>query len=344
MYFCNEDNIGIICNGDIIKYGRVYILIYQESDNGWLVTNAYGAATQTVDGLMSAVDKAKLDGIEAGATAVNNIYYGICNDKYGHYEEKTVECNDFVLDQGVRIVVLFSTDNLAENPSLNINNTGAKPIYLRGNSIPKNYIVKNTPYEFYYNGTQYELINSAKMISEADIKLSEIGFCYGLCSEIINHWDDDSHTTATSYGYSTSVPAYRHNQMQDGAIVCFEIEPFPAGVAQKGKITFDGGETFLDVVDGTGNENIEGLIPQRTTAMFVYETWTKDGTPVLRYLGSSIGGSVSGVSGVKGAAESSYRTGDVELTLGNMGITWGNTDLTAGTSALATGQIYLYYE
>ena len=53
--------------------------------------------------------------------------------------EKIVTCSDFdVLMEGVTIHVKFSYSNTAVNPTLNVNGTGAKRIYLYGTTAPSN--------------------------------------------------------------------------------------------------------------------------------------------------------------------------------------------------------------
>lgn len=86
-----------------------------------------------------------------------NSFYADCGTPEAT-TEKTVTCQPFVLVTGARIIIKFTRTNTAINPTLNVNSTGAKPIYYEGNSISAGVLKANSTYEFVYNGDQYELI------------------------------------------------------------------------------------------------------------------------------------------------------------------------------------------
>lgn len=86
-----------------------------------------------------------------------NSYYGTCST-VAATAAKVVSLAGFTLVTGAKVAVKFTITNSAANPTLNINNTGAKPIYYRGSAITASYLAANRTYEFVYNGTQYELI------------------------------------------------------------------------------------------------------------------------------------------------------------------------------------------
>ncbi len=71
---------------------------------------------------------------------------------------KIVACTGFKLITGAEITVKFKVTNTAANPTLNVNNTGAKAIYYRGAAIAAGYLAVNRTYTFRYNGVQYELV------------------------------------------------------------------------------------------------------------------------------------------------------------------------------------------
>ena len=58
---------------------------------------------------------------------------------------------------GSKITVKFSTSNTAASPALNINSTGAKPIYYNGSPISPEILLADSTYSFRYNGNQYDL-------------------------------------------------------------------------------------------------------------------------------------------------------------------------------------------
>lgn len=89
---------------------------------------------------------------------------------------KTLALSNFALYTGARLYIIFSNENTASAPTLNVNSTGAKPIKLGSNSSPGtsdltwanpasgstvssawNKIKANTIYEAYYDGTNWIL-------------------------------------------------------------------------------------------------------------------------------------------------------------------------------------------
>lgn len=70
---------------------------------------------------------------------------------------KIVDYTGFVLETGSRVLVKFTNDNTASNPKLNVNDTGAKSIMYNNAIIEANVLVKNSIYEFVYDGTNYNL-------------------------------------------------------------------------------------------------------------------------------------------------------------------------------------------
>lgn len=73
----------------------------------------------------------------------------------------------FTLANNAVAYVTFSNTNTAANPTLNINGTGAKPIYFSSAAIPAAYINKHVQYKFTYNGTQYVCNNTFNRVEVA---------------------------------------------------------------------------------------------------------------------------------------------------------------------------------
>ena len=71
---------------------------------------------------------------------------------------KAVSCTGFSLVTGAEITIKFEVTNTAANPTLNVNSTGAKPIYYRGKAISAGYLGAGRTYTFRYNGAQYDLV------------------------------------------------------------------------------------------------------------------------------------------------------------------------------------------
>lgn len=87
--------------------------------------------------------------------------YGTCTDSAGTVG-KTVTCADFdTLITGVTIHVKFTYGNTATSPTLNVNGTGAKPIYSNGTTVPgKTKLTSwydNTVVSFTYDGTAWRM-------------------------------------------------------------------------------------------------------------------------------------------------------------------------------------------
>ena len=192
----------------------------------------YSIATTSKNGLMSASDKEKLDGIAEGATAnapsattpkeagtaavgaeaefargdhvhpaqtsvsgnagtatklatartIDGVsfdgnaaitHYGTCSTAAAT-AAKVVACTGFTLVTGAEITVRFSQSNTATNPTLNVNNTGAKDIYYGGNKVT-NEIVANNPYTLIYTGTRYEMINTPLVMSIGNVWRKRLG-------------------------------------------------------------------------------------------------------------------------------------------------------------------------
>ncbi len=84
---------------------------------------------------------------------------------------KVVTCNGFILYTGATIDILFTKENSVAQPTLNINNTGAKPIIWLGKGIGTNNrnekidnisyknMRANRVYRFVYDGTNYRLLD-----------------------------------------------------------------------------------------------------------------------------------------------------------------------------------------
>lgn len=75
--------------------------------------------------------------------------------------EKSANLSNFTLTQFSRVLVRFNADNTAENVTLNISNTGPKPI-LQGGSPPKPEAIKaGHAYEFLFDGTYWVIVGGS---------------------------------------------------------------------------------------------------------------------------------------------------------------------------------------
>ena len=97
------------------------------------------------------VTSRNLNGMVVNGTS-NVVNYGTCSTAAAT-AAKVVSCSNFALMTGAEITVKFTVTNTAANPTLNVNNTGAKAIYYRGSAISAGYLAANRTYTFRYNGS-----------------------------------------------------------------------------------------------------------------------------------------------------------------------------------------------
>lgn len=89
-----------------------------------------------------------------------NIAYGTCSTAAATAAKEVVIVGNtnWGLTAGSIICVKFSVTNTAQNPTLNVNGTGAKNIYHNGTAITAGVIKAGDIATFVYDGTQYQLI------------------------------------------------------------------------------------------------------------------------------------------------------------------------------------------
>lgn len=94
----------------------------------------------------------------------NTIPTGYCTTS-ADTAAKVASCSSFVLTSNTYLPVLFSTANsYAGGITLNVNGTGAKPIYINGvASSTTNYTLPAGTYLAYYNGTYYSIRTDGKI-------------------------------------------------------------------------------------------------------------------------------------------------------------------------------------
>jgi hypothetical protein len=97
-----------------------------------------------------------IDGVSFNGTA-DITHYATCSTEAAT-AAKVAALAGFTLQTGAVVQVLFTVTNTAASPTLNVNSTGAKPIYYRNAVITAGYLAANRLYEFVYDGAQYELV------------------------------------------------------------------------------------------------------------------------------------------------------------------------------------------
>lgn len=77
----------------------------------------------------------------------------------GSTAAKTVDAMGFVLYEGVDVRVKFANFNSAADPTLNVNNTGAKAIYVYGYPVQLGDLVAGQIYRMVYDGTVWQVVD-----------------------------------------------------------------------------------------------------------------------------------------------------------------------------------------
>lgn len=158
-----------------------------------IVMSTYGEHTDTADSARLAETASQanslstsriIDGIEFNGSE-DVIHFGTCSTT-ADTVIKDVSCSDFVLIPGSRITVKYLVTNTAENPQLNVNNTGAKPIYYRGSVIQSNFLSENSTHEYVYDGTNWNYVGS--LVNNEDIPIIYV--------------DDETETLFITTGFS----------------------------------------------------------------------------------------------------------------------------------------------
>lgn len=72
---------------------------------------------------------------------------------------KTISLTGFALKTGMIVNVIFTVQNTAASPTLNINSTGAKSIYCKGVQVKSYGLKANTIYRLLYDGTYWQVVN-----------------------------------------------------------------------------------------------------------------------------------------------------------------------------------------
>lgn len=157
---------------------EIFFFAFPTSD-GWYLTqlsNADGwgdgqfyfastdVATQLADGLMSALDKQKLDGLSK-----RNIWYGTCSTSASSSPKSiTTASGDFSLIAGNMLVVLFSHTNSLSSVSLQVDGGTSKSAYaMDGTSDISNRWGSGEVVSFVYDGTKFIMLEQGKASTTA---------------------------------------------------------------------------------------------------------------------------------------------------------------------------------
>jgi hypothetical protein len=117
----------------------------------------------TVFFAMAVSNTVLIDGVEIDS--LDHVsHFGVCSTA-GNVQTKTVNIPQYNLVTGARVTVKFENENTATNPTLNVSDTGARPIIYKGSSIPADALSANSVREFVFDGTNYLLIGDLVLSS-----------------------------------------------------------------------------------------------------------------------------------------------------------------------------------
>lgn len=232
---------------------------------------------------------------------------------------------NFELKKGTIAIVKYSYSNSASSCTLNVGGTGAKSIYYNTGTYTGSSVQicgsANKNVMYVYDGTYWVWVSGSYDV-DTDTTYSNLslGQGYGTCATAAS-------TTAkvvTLSGYSLS---------KGGIVVVKFTYSVPASA------TLNVNSCGAKSIYHKGSAIAASVIAAGDIATFMY-----DGTNyVLVSVDTVSSSSSSGVTGVKGSAETSYRTGNVSLTAANVGAVSTsnikNNDTTTSSGYVADARI-----
>ncbi|WP_165170703.1 hypothetical protein [Adlercreutzia sp. ZJ242] len=184
---------GLDVNGDAIL-NRIYA-IGLDADyirTGALVVRSEGKTVFSADvdtGIVSIAGDCVTIGSEKLTESINGIraLYGTCTTAQAT-TAKYVTCSGFSLRAGAVINVKFTYRNTASDPTLNVNGTGAKPIYLNGAALTSDYYwdVQDV-ITFVYSGSYWYVVDAgalSKIKATSDSITLNVSKTYATKSEL----------------------------------------------------------------------------------------------------------------------------------------------------------------
>lgn len=101
----------------------------------------------------------KLEDVTTMTPAKLGFGYTVC-DTAADTAAKTANLANYQITEGSVVFVKFTNGNTATNPTLNLNNTGAKPMYYRGAAVESDVIVAGDIGTFVYSTNVYNLVST----------------------------------------------------------------------------------------------------------------------------------------------------------------------------------------
>ena len=232
-----------------------------------------------IDGSITKLTTARnINGVLFDGTS-NAINYGVCNTGAG-IAAKTVSINNFELINGATITVKFANNNTANNPTLNVSDTGAKPIFYRGARLDKAQLTNNRYFTFVYDGTNYNVVGDLYIDTSTDENVTVTAVTDNQQYNLIGTENNSSYTghinsfNSIKYNPNTSTLSVNHINSDVGG-TWNQINAQTAGIINnissnslKGLITSKGSDGVFTIT-GTNNS----LIASYTTNSLINDQY-----------------------------------------------------------------------
>lgn len=125
----------------------------------YLIILILRGVTEGVISAGSVVHPQPIDGLLFDGTKEVS-HFGNCSSEGVTQTKELFLDGEFSRTKGARVYVKFDNNNVAVNPMLNVNNTGAASITFRGVPVQKNQLVSGRVFSFLFDGASYELVGS----------------------------------------------------------------------------------------------------------------------------------------------------------------------------------------
>lgn len=160
-------------------------------------------------------------------------YYGICTTAASTMAKVvTLDTDDFELNAGVSVIIKFAAANTSKNPTLNVNDTGAKAMKIYGTTSLASWN-SNAVLIFTYDGTYWMLQNGSdyaipKTGTNVDINLEATGNLKFNGSAEFSGSGDDAYLAVTAdhfvsnaqeNSFNNAVTVYGCAYLENGAAV-----------------------------------------------------------------------------------------------------------------------------
>ena len=125
---------------------------------------------------------------------ISQIGFGVCNTDAG-VQAKSVVVENIVLVVGARITIKFKNAIATDNPTLNVNGTGAKPITMDSQPVGKGCFDAGGCYEFVYTGDSWECLSGMVRTKVFGENASYIKYRNGLIKQWGNFFPQKTRAT-----------------------------------------------------------------------------------------------------------------------------------------------------